>query len=149
MGHFDSIVPSLACIPTKQHGICGAKYLLKTPGNVISETLNFKMSLDSLALRNLCLWFEFQSCLQFIISLLMKKIFDSLDPTLLAESFFHLLDFGVLKKDCMSSISLYMHLLHVARIQAKQPHASYSRLSLMTIALSINCFSHLKRQFEQ
>ena len=78
-----------------------------------------------------------------------EKIFDSLDPTLLAESFFHLLDFGVLKKDCMSSISLYMHLLHVARIQAKQPHASYSRLSLMTIALSINCFSHLKRQFEQ
>ena len=27
---------------TKQHGICGGKYLLKTPGNAISETLNFQ-----------------------------------------------------------------------------------------------------------
>ena len=32
LGHFDSIVPSLACIPTKQW-LPGGKYLLKTPGD--------------------------------------------------------------------------------------------------------------------
>ena len=80
IGHFDGIVPSLACIPTKQHGVCGGKYLLKTPGNAISETLNFKISLDALALSNLCLWFEFQSCLQFIISLLIEKFLTALTP---------------------------------------------------------------------
>ena len=42
-----AIVPSLACILTKQHAIRGGKYLLKTPGTTISETLNFKMSLDA------------------------------------------------------------------------------------------------------
>ena len=45
--HFYGIVPSLACILTKQHGVRGGKYLLKTPGNTISETLNFKISLDA------------------------------------------------------------------------------------------------------
>ena len=59
LGHFDSIVHSLVCIPTKQHGLGGGKYLLKTPGNTISETLNFKMSLDVPALKNLGLWWEF------------------------------------------------------------------------------------------
>ena len=59
-GHFDSlfdgIVPSLARILTKQHGIRGGgEYLLKTPENAISETLNFKMSLSATALKNLCL----------------------------------------------------------------------------------------------
>ena len=44
--HFDSIVPSLACILMKQW-LPGGKYLLKTPGNMISETLNFKMSLHA------------------------------------------------------------------------------------------------------
>ena len=44
--HFDGIVPSLACSLTKQHGIRGGKYLLKTSGNTISETLIFKMSLQ-------------------------------------------------------------------------------------------------------
>ena len=74
LGHLDGIVPStgLACILMKQHGICGGKYLLKTPENAISETLIFQMSLDALALMNLCLWCEFQSCLLFIISLLLK-----------------------------------------------------------------------------
>ena len=37
-------------------GLLNAKYLLKTPGNTISETLNFKMTLDAAALKNLCLW---------------------------------------------------------------------------------------------
>ena len=59
--HFNGIVPSLACILTKQHGVHGGKYLLKTPGNGISKTLNFKMSLVALALKNLCLWCEFQN----------------------------------------------------------------------------------------
>ena len=34
------------CILTKQHGIRGGKYLLKTSGNTFSETLIFKMSLQ-------------------------------------------------------------------------------------------------------
>ena len=78
LGHFDRIVPSLAdslaCMLMKQHGIRSGKYLLKT----ISETLNFKMSLDGSALKNLCLWCEFQSCLLFIISLLLKNVFTAL-----------------------------------------------------------------------
>ena len=74
LGHFDRIVRSLACIQTKQHGIGGGKYLLKTPGNAISDTLNFKMSLDVPLLKNLCLWCEFQNRLLqvFIINLLLK-----------------------------------------------------------------------------
>ena len=60
LGHFDSllngIVPSLARILTKQHGIRGGgEYLLKTPENAISETLNFKMSLHATTLKNVCL----------------------------------------------------------------------------------------------
>ena len=35
--------------------ICSGKFPLKTPGNAISETLYFKISLDALALKNLCL----------------------------------------------------------------------------------------------
>ena len=77
-GHFDSFVPSLAIILTKQHSIRSGKYLLKTPGNAISDTLNIKLSLDASAFKNLCLWCEFQSHLLFIISLLLKKLFDSL-----------------------------------------------------------------------
>ena len=53
LGHFDGIVPSLACILTKQHGVRGGKYHLKIPGNGISETLlYFKMSLDASALNS-------------------------------------------------------------------------------------------------
>ena len=74
LGHFDRIVPSLACMLTKQHDIRSGKYLLKT----ISETLNFKKSLDGSALKNLCLWCEFQSCLLFIISLLLKNVLTAL-----------------------------------------------------------------------
>ena len=75
LGRFDGIVSSLACIQTKQHGDCGGKYLLKTPGNGISETLNFKMSVDASALRNFC---EFQSHVLFIISLLLKNVLTAL-----------------------------------------------------------------------
>ena len=76
--HSDGIVPSLASILTKQHSIRGGKYLLKTPGNAISETLNFKMSLDALALKKLCLWCKFQSRLLIIIGLLLKNFLTAL-----------------------------------------------------------------------
>ena len=77
--HFDGFVPSLACILTKQHGVHGGKYLLKTPGNAISKTLIFKMSLDASALKNLCLWSEFQSHLLFIISMVPKNCLTALN----------------------------------------------------------------------
>ena len=67
LGYFDYIVPSRLCIVMKQHGVRGGKFFLKSPGNVISETLNFKIFLDASALKSLCLWCEF--CLLFIISL--------------------------------------------------------------------------------
>ena len=77
VGHFDGIVPNLACILTKQHGVCSGKHLLKTPGDDIFETLNFRMSLDASALKNLCLWCEFRL---LIISLQLKNFFDSPVP---------------------------------------------------------------------
>ena len=55
------------------------KYLFKTPGNAISETLNFKISLDASALKNLCLWCKFQSHLLFIIGLLLKNVLTALN----------------------------------------------------------------------
>ena len=76
--HFDGILPSLACILMKQHCVRGGKYLLKTPGKTISETLNFKMSLDAVALKNLRLWCEFQSRLLHIINLLLKNVLTAL-----------------------------------------------------------------------
>ena len=54
------------------------KYLLKTPGNRVSETLNSKMSLDASVLNNLCLWCEFQSRLLFVISLPLKNFLTAL-----------------------------------------------------------------------
>ena len=83
--HSDSIVSSLVFILTKQHGIRSGKFPLKTPGNAISETLYFKMSLDTLALKNLCLWWEFQSRLLFIISLLLKNFLTALRKTYLQQ----------------------------------------------------------------
>ena len=76
LGHFDGIVPSLECILTKEHGVHGGKYLLKAPGNAISETLNFKVSLDSSALKDLCLWCEFRQL--FIIILPLKNFLTAL-----------------------------------------------------------------------
>ena len=89
LAHFDGIVPSLACILTKQLDVRVGKYLLKPPGNDISETLNFKMCLDALALKNLCLWCEFQSCLLFIISLLLKNFLTALGNVLSAYVLSH------------------------------------------------------------
>ena len=78
LGNFDGIVLSLACILAKQHTVHGGKYFLKTPGNAISKTLNFKMSQDASALKNLCLWWKFQSRLLFIISLILKNFLTAL-----------------------------------------------------------------------
>ena len=85
--HFSGIVPSLVCTLTKQHGFCSEKYLLKTRGNSISETLNVKMSLDALALKNLplYLWCKFQSCLLFIISRLLKNFLTALETLYLSK----------------------------------------------------------------
>ena len=77
LGYSDSIVPSLACILTKQHGVHGGKNLLKNL-ETISESLDFKMSPDPSALKNLCLWCEFQSHLLFIISLLLINFLTTL-----------------------------------------------------------------------
>ena len=85
LGHFDGIVPSLAFVLTKQHGVRCGKNLLKTLGNTISETMIFKMSLGALALKNVCLWCEFQSRLLLIISLLLKNFLTALIVT---DSFF-------------------------------------------------------------
>ena len=61
-----------------KHCVRGGKYLLNTTENAISETLNFKISLDVLALKNLCFWCEFQSHLLFITSLLPKNVLTAL-----------------------------------------------------------------------
>ena len=45
--HFGGIVPSFACILTKQHAVHGGNWLLKTPGNAISKALIFKISLSA------------------------------------------------------------------------------------------------------
>ena len=78
LGQFDGIVPSLVCIRMKQHGIRGGKYLLKSSGNAISKTLNFKKSPDASPVKFLCLWGKFQSHLPFIISLLPKNFLTAL-----------------------------------------------------------------------
>ena len=56
-----------------------------TPGNAISKTLNFKMSLDASVLNNLCLWYKFQSRLLFIISLLLKNFLTALLTALISK----------------------------------------------------------------
>ena len=61
------------------------KISLGNPGNSISETLNFKMSLDASALKNVCLWCKFQSCLLFIISLLLKTFLTALETLYLSK----------------------------------------------------------------
>ena len=54
LGHFDSLFDGI--VPSLSHGIRGGgEYLLKTPENAISETLNFTMSLAATFLKNLCL----------------------------------------------------------------------------------------------
>ena len=66
LGHFDSIVPSLACILTKQ------QTPLKNPWRLLIS----KMSLDASALKNLYLWCDFR--LLPIISLLPKNFLTAL-----------------------------------------------------------------------
>ena len=78
LGRFDGIALSLVCILIKQRCVQCGKYPLKTPGNGIFQTLNFKMSLDASALKNLCFWCEFQSWLLFVIRLLLKNVLTAL-----------------------------------------------------------------------
>ena len=68
--------------------ISSGKFPLKTPGNAISETLYFKISLDASALKNLCLWCEFQSRLLFLISLLLKNLLTALRQTYLQHIYY-------------------------------------------------------------
>ena len=109
LGHFDGIVPSLACILTKQHGVHGGKYLLKTPGNTISETLNFKISLDASALKNLCLWSKFQNCLLFINSLPLKKFLTALrNPCAVDENYSIIFNIATFQQCCLIRGTNYM-----------------------------------------
>ena len=102
LGHFDSIVPSLACIPTKQW-LPGVKYLLKTPGNMISETRISKCRYTPiLSPKELPLVRPFQSHLLFIISLLLKNFLTALihqrviwTTSLLPTSAWHIIWFQV------------------------------------------------------
>ena len=73
------VVPENIHTPTTEGiGNSWGKYLLKTPGNAISETLIFTISLVSLALKNSCLWCEFQNCVLHIISLPLKNFLTAL-----------------------------------------------------------------------
>ena len=67
LGHFNGM-----CIRTKPNGIHGGKYILKTPGNAIFETLNFKMSLDASALKNLWLWYKFKAAFYSLSTCYLK-----------------------------------------------------------------------------
>ena len=66
------------------------KIPLETPGNAISLTLLFKTSLDASVLKSLCLWRKFQSCLLFIINLLLKNFLTALDIVILLCVVFNL-----------------------------------------------------------
>ena len=68
--------------------ICSGKFPLKPPENAISETLYFKISLDASALKNLCLWCEFQNRLLFLISLLLKNLLTALRQTYLQHIYY-------------------------------------------------------------
>ena len=108
-GHCDDIVPSLAFIVRKQHGVHGGKYLLKTPGNTISETLNFKISLDASALKNLCLWCKFQNCLLFINSLPLKKFLTALrNPCTVDENYSIIFNIATFQQCCLIRGTNYM-----------------------------------------
>ena len=74
MGHFDSIVLSLACVLTK---LC-PRWKIPLENLWKCQTLIFKMSLDASGLKNLCLCYEFQSRLLFIFRLLLRNFLTAL-----------------------------------------------------------------------
>ena len=115
LGHFDGIASSLACIPTKQHGVRGGKYPLNTPGDAISEILNFTMSLDASALKNVRLWCEFQSRLLFIISLLLKNFLTALIVLNVAEFY--------PSWKCHTTSCSYLHRIHKTLFSLQWPHS--------------------------
>ena len=59
------------------HGIHSGKYLWKH--HFRDSKFQNDLSLDASALRNLCLWCEFQSRLLIIISLLLKNFLTALE----------------------------------------------------------------------
>ena len=83
LGHFDGIVPSLACILMTGNNIASmvqnTVYLLKTSGKANSKTLNFKLFLGTSVLKNLCLWCELHYY-YFIISLVLKNVLTAVYP---------------------------------------------------------------------
>ena len=96
------------------------KYRFRTPGNGISETLNSKLSLIASALKNLCLWCEFQSCLPIIISLPLKNILTAL---ILVKDLFknittYFRDWPVVDRVCpiLPSSNLQMQKSHLKKI---------------------------------
>ena len=72
LGHFNGIVPSLACILNIGNNMASTVentvYFLKTSGKAISKTLSFKLLLGTSAHKNLCLWCELQSYLKNSLS---------------------------------------------------------------------------------
>ena len=85
LGHFDSIVPSLARILTKQHGVRSGKYSvplenLKKGHFQDSNFQTVPRHIVKRPFKNLCLWCEFQSCVRFIISRVLKNFLTALYP---------------------------------------------------------------------
>ena len=79
LGHFNSIVPSPACILMKQHDVRSGKHLLKTPGNAndfrVSKSLNVPRCLIPQELVSL-VWVLKPPTIHNI-SLVFKNFFDS------------------------------------------------------------------------
>ena len=141
LGHFDGTVPRLACILTKQQGVLrGGKYLLKTPGNSIFETLHFKMPPDALALKNLRLWCEFQSHLPFIISLILKNFLTALHYVL-----FNPLSLKIHIQLFSTLISIHFLKKIVKRICSKMKHF-YSRDHFINSHASLIFYQGLKKK---
>ena len=69
---------SVLCILTKQHGVRSGKYLLKTSGNTISETLIFKMSLQYMPRPSrTCAFGASYKATYYSLSVATLKLFDS------------------------------------------------------------------------
>ena len=83
LGHFNGIVPSLVCILDVFWRNNMASVVDIPLGNPWKwhfwDSKNFQNVPRCLALRNLPIWCEFQSCLLFIISLLLENFLTALD----------------------------------------------------------------------
>ena len=112
------------------------KYRFRTPRNGISETLNSKLSLIASALKNLCLWCEFQSCLLFIISLPLKNFLTAL----------------ILVKDLVKNIITYFRdwpvvdrvcpILPSSNLQTKKSHLKKIWIWIWILRFMVQTFLH-------